>query len=215
MATLQSQAGALPSGRQTAGTPVNPGGVFGEALFSELNPAYYSLLKNNKVFSLGALGVSPTAFTGGAAGTPLIGLYNPAASGVDLVLLQARLGIRSTGSAAAATMDFNFFAANQGGVAVTGTQTQAKNMYSQANTGSAAYGMVNVANTAALASALVAPSVSLGAVAASAALNVGLFVDDIKGLLVVPPGGYLAYGASLGLTGGSLDAALIWAELPA
>ena len=88
-------------------------------------------------------------------------------------------------------------------------------MYSQANTGSAAYGMVNVANTAALASALVAPSVSLGAVAASAALNVGLFVDDIKGLLVVPPGGYLAYGASLGLTGGSLDAALIWAELPA
>ena len=215
MATLQSQVGSLPSQRQTAGTPVNPGGTFGEALFSELNPVYYSLLKAGKVFSLAALGANPTAFTGGAAGTPLLGLYNPVASGVDLVLLQARLGIRSTGSAAAATMDFNFFEANQGGVAVTGTQTQARNMYSQANTGSAAYGMTNVANTAAIASTLVAPSVSLGAVGAAAALNVGLFVDDIKGLLIVPPGGYLAYGASLGLTGGSLDAALIWAELPA
>lgn len=215
MPLQQFQAGNLPRARQSSGTPNAPGGSFGEGLFSELNPVYYTLLKAGLVFSLSALGVNPAAFTGGAAGTPLIGLYNPAASGVDLVLLQARLGIRTTGSAAAASMDFNFYEANQGGVAVTGTQTQARNMYSQANTGSNAYGMVNTANTAALASTLVAPSVSLGNVAAAAALNVGLFVDDLKGLLVVPPGGYLAWGASLALTAGSLDAALLWAELPA
>lgn len=214
MPSLNPQAGGLPSARQTAGTPNAPGGTFNEILVSELNPVYYSLLKNNKVFSLSALGVNPTAFTGGAAGTPLIGIYNPANSGVDLVLLQARYGVRTTGTAAA-TLDFDFYEVNQGGVAVTGTQTQARNMYSQANTGSQAYGMVNTANTAALASTLVAPSLSIGAAAAAAALNAGVYVDDLKGALIVAPGCYLALGASATLTAASIDASLIWAELPA
>ena len=211
---IQGQAGNIPSARQVAGTPNVPSGSFGEILVSELNPVYYSLLKNNKVFSLSAAAANPTAFTGGAAGTPLLGLFNPVQSGVDLVILQARVGIRTTGTVAG-TIDLNFWAANQGGVAVTGTQTQARNAYSQANTGSAAYGMVNTVNTAAVTATLIAPSVSLGAVAAGAALNVGIFVDDVKGLIVVPPGGYLAYGSAGALTGGSIDAALLWAELPA
>ena len=212
---FQSQAGGLPSSRQTAGTPNNPGGTFGEALFSELNPVYYSLLKAGKVFSLSSLGTATlTAFTGGAAGTPLFGLYNPATSGVDLVLLQARYGVRTTGTTAG-TVDFSFFAANQGGVAVTGTQTQARNMYSQAATGSAGYGMVNVPNTAAIASTLIAPSLSLGNVTTTAGLNAAVTVDDIKGAIVVAPGCYLALGASAALAVASIDATLIWAEIPA
>jgi len=170
---IQGAAGNLSSSRQVSGNPTIPAGSFGELFVSELNPVYYSLLKANRVFSIAALGANPTAFTGAVAGTPLIGLYNPAASGVDLVLLQLRLGVRTTGTAAA-TLDFGFYGVNQGGVAVSGTQTQARNMYSQANTGSAAYGMINTANTAALASTLIAPSVSLGAASATAALNAGL-----------------------------------------
>ncbi len=210
---IQSQAGSLPSSRQSAGTPNNPAGTYGESLFSELAPQYYTLLKNNRVFSLAALAANPTAFTGGAAGTPLIGLYNPAVSGVDLVLLQLRLGVRTTGTAAA-TLDFSFYGVNQGNVAVTGTQTQARSMYSLSATGSAAYGMVNVANTAALASNLIAPSVSLGNVAATAVTNAALFLDDIKGAIVVSPGAYVAFGASATLTAASIDAVVIWAELP-
>ena len=182
---LATTAGALPSARQVAGTPNAPGGTFGELLVSELNPVYYSLLKAGKVFTVGGTGLNPTAFTGAAAGTPLVGLYNPSNSGVDLVLLQSRTSIRYTGSAAAAGFGLNFFAVNQGGVAVTGTQTLCRQMYSQATTGSAAYAMVNTANTAALASSLIAPSVSLGNVPAAASLTAGL-----------------------------LDVSLIWAELP-
>jgi len=211
---IQGVAGNLPNSRQSAGNPTAPAGTFGELFVSELNPVYYSLLKANKVFSLSVAGANPSAFVGAAAGTPLLGLYNPATSGVDLVLLQARLAIRTTGTAAVAT-DFNFWGVNQGGVAVTGTQTQARNMYSQANTGSAAYGMANTANTAALASALIAPSVSIGLTAATAVTNVGVFADDLKGLIVVSPGSYLAWGASVAPTAASVDGALLWAEIPA
>jgi hypothetical protein len=211
---IQSQAGSLPSSRQSAGTPNNPAGGFGEALMSELAPQYYTLLKAGRVFTVSSLAVNPAAFVGAAAGTPLIGLYNPVASGVDLVMLQARIVVRTTGTAAAST-GLSFFACNQGGVAVTGTQTQCRNMYSQANTGSVIYAMVNTANTAALASTLVAPSLSIGTVTTTPGVIAGNLVDEIRGVIVLSPGCYLAYGLAAALTAGSLDASLMWAEIPA
>ena len=216
MATLNPStpaAGALlPLSRPGANANA-PAGIIGELIVSEALPPYYSLVKSGIVFSLAGLAQNPAAFTGGAAGTPLLGLYNPASSGRDLVLLYAALGVRTTGTAAA-TIDFNWFGANQGGVAITGTQTAAANAYSQAATGSVAYGMVNVANTAALASTLRRPSLSLGNVTTTAGLNAGLFVDDIKGALIVAPGCYLALGASAALTAASIDVSLFWAEVP-
>jgi hypothetical protein len=211
---IQSQAGSLPSARQTAGAPNNPGGTFGESFVSELTPVYYSLLKSGRVYSSSFAAITPSAFVGAAAGTPAIGIYNPATSGVDLVLLMAKLAIRTTGTAAVAT-DWNFWQVNQGGVAVTGTQTQARNMYSQASTGSAAYAMVNTSNTAALASTLIMPSVSIGLTAATAITNVQVLSDDIRGAIVVAPGCYLAWGNSVATTAGSFDGAIIWAEIPA
>ena len=211
---IQSQAGSLPSARQTAGAPNNPGGTFGESFVSELTPVYYSLLKSGRVYSSSFAAITPSAFVGAAAGTPAIGIYNPATSGVDLVLLMAKLAIRTTGTAAVAT-DWNFWQVNQGGVAVTGTQTQARNMYSQASTGSAAYAMVNTSNTAALASTLTMPSVSIGLTAATAITNVQVLSDDIRGAIVVAPGCYLAWGNSVATTSGSFDGAIIWAEIPA
>ena len=212
---IQSQAGSLPSQRQTAGTPNNPGGSFGEALFTELNPQYYTLLKQNRVFGLSSAGLAaPTGFTGGAAGTPIIGLYNPVSSGVDLVILWAAYGIRTTGTTAGA-VDFAFYSVNQGGAAVTGSQSAARNLYSQATTGSAAWCMVNVTNTAALASTLVRPSLSLGNVTTTAGLNAGIFVDDVKGSLIVSQGAYLALGIASTLAVASIDTAIAWAELPA
>ena len=211
---IQNQVGSLPSSRQTAGTPNNPGGTFGEAFVSELAPVYYSLMKAGKIFSIATTQTTATAFTGGAAGTPIIGIYNPATSGTDIVLLQARVGIRTTGTTAA-TLDFAFYQVNQGGVAVTGSQTQCRNMYSQASTGSVAYAMLNTANTAALASTLTAPSVSVGNATTTAGLNAGAFVDDIKGAIVVAPGTYLAFGSTATLAVANVDYSLIWAEIPA
>jgi len=214
MSTLQSQAGALPSQRQTGGQPVNPGGTFGEALFSELNPVYYTLLKQGRVFSLASANVATvTAFTGAAAGTPVFGVYNPSGSGVDLVLLQSRADVRTTGTTAGA-MGFNFWLGNQGSTPPSGTQTVARQMYSGAQSGSASYCMVNTANTAALASNFVAPSLSLGNVTTTAGVNPGIFVEDLRGSIIVAPGNYLAWGNYVAMAVAALDLSLLWAEIP-
>ncbi|MGO9744442.1 MAG: hypothetical protein ACLPN5_23555 [Roseiarcus sp.] len=216
MATLNPGSPApgalLPLARPAANANA-PAGILGELVVSEALPRYYSMVKSGIVFAVAALAVNPTAFIGAAAGTPLIGIYNPAGSGKDIVLIGASLGIRTTGTAAA-TLDFNWFGVNQGGVAVTGTQTQASNLYSQAATGSVAYAMVNTANTAALASTLRRSSFSVGNVGATAGLNAAEFYDDIGGLLVISPGCYLALGASATLTAASIDAVVKWAEVP-
>ena len=204
--------GLLPAGR-ASGNANAPSGLLGELGVSEFLPRYHALAKSGCLFSLSAAAVNPATFIGAAAGSPLFGLYNPANSGKDLIILQARVAIRNTGSAAINSA-LNFWGVNQGGASVTGTQTQARQMYSQSNTGSVAYGMVNTANTAALASTLIAPSISVQATAANANL-IAQLLDPVDGAIIVAPGSYLAYGAAAVLTSGSLDAALLWAELPA
>lgn len=210
---IQTQIG-IPSQKAT-GNPTNPGGTFGEALFSELSPQYYTLLKAGKVFSLQTANVATvTAFTGGAAGTPLMGIYNPANSGVDIVLLQSRLSFRTTGTTAGA-MGFNFWLATQGSTSPTGTQTVARQMYSGAQSGSASYCMVNTANTAALASTFLMPSFTLGNVTTTGGVNVTQLVEDHRGAITVSPGNYLAWGNYVAMAVAAVDAALVWAEVPA
>ena len=211
---IQSQAGSLPSLKQTIGTPNNPGGFFGEATYSELNPAYYTLLKNGFVFCVTGFQQNAAAFTGGSAGTPLIGIYNPVNSTKDIVLLQTRLGIETTGTGTT-TLALNYFAATQGGVAVTGTQTQCRNMYTMSTTGSVAYCMINTTNTAAVASNLIASSFSMGLTAATAVTDVQALVENVNGAIVIAPGNYLGWGVSAATTAAKLDVGMIWAECPA
>ena len=210
---INTSAGGLPSARQT-GTPAALGGTLGEILKSSLAPDYYTLTKAGRVFQLAANSANPTSFVGGAATTPLLGIYNPANSGLDLVIFRVRINIRSTGTAAQASQSFSVWGANQGGTAPSGTQTAPRNAYSLATTGSAAYCMVNVVNTGAVAASLLAPVLSLGSIGATAGINFGNIVDDMKGELIVSPGSYIALGASNSMTGGLVDAAVYWAEMP-
>ena len=212
---LQAQGNALPSQRVQSGTPNVPGGTFGELLMSELTPQYYSLLKAGKIFSLALANIATlTAFVGGAAGTPVFGIYNPQSSGVDIVLLQSRLGVRSTGTTAGA-QGFNFWLAQQGATSPTGTQAIPRQLYSGAAAGSSSYCMANVVNTGAVASNFVAPSFSLGNVTTTAGVNAAILTEDLRGAIVISPGNYLAWGAYVAGAVGAFDASLIWAELPA
>ena len=209
---LGNNATSLPGlAKATNSNGVFPNGQFGELLMSELMPQYYSLLKAGKVFGIAGSG-NVTAFTGGAAGTPLLGIWNQPGSQVDIVPIAMRVAVRTTGTAAVA-VDFNFYAAQQGSTAITGTQTQARNQYTLNASGSAAYCMVNTANTAALASTLLLPSISVGLTAATAVTNVSNLNDELKGLGILAPGGYLAWGGSTTTTAATVDFALIYAEI--
>ena len=205
---IQGQAGTPV--RQTAGQPTLPTDTMGALLVSEYSPKYYNLAKQNRLFSLSALGINPSAFAGAAAGTPIFGLYNPGS--VDLIMIRLGVAIRTLGTAAASA-SVNVYGAVQGATAPTGTQTAPRNMFSLVQSGSAAIGMVNTANTGAVASSLLRASVSLSTVATAVEFAVQL-EDLIDGQVIVPPQGYVAFGLSAALTGGSIDFDLLWAELP-
>ena len=208
---FQSSNGQMPG--KAAGSPNAPGDQFGAGLFTEFLPRYYQLAKFGKVFQVGVANAAAlTAFTGGAAGTPLIGIYNPSNSGVDLVMLAARLGVRSSGTTAGA-QGLNFFLASQGSTAPTGTATAARQLYSGSATGSSALCMVNTANTGAVASSKVLTSFNLGNVTTTAGVNVISLQEELAGFLTVAPGNYLAWGAYVAAAAGAFDADLIWAEL--
>lgn len=218
MSLMQTNVAALT--RQLAGQPTAPGGTFGELLTSEVSPVYYNLVKAGKVFilSYSFAAAAVAAFAGGAAGTPIFGIYNPSPAGagnggVDIVPLYASVAIRTTGTGAFNT-DFNWWGVTQT-AAVTGTQTVARQAYSLQQGGSQAYCMANVVNTGALASNLIRPSFSMGVVAATAVIDVLLLEQEYKGSVVCAPGQYLAFGNALGLTAASLDCTVVYAELPA
>jgi hypothetical protein len=212
---IQTQGLSIPSKAQSDGNPTGvPSGFWDELLVSKLMPDYYSLLKSGVVYVAVLSGGNPTSFTGGAGGTPLIGLYNPANSGKDLVLLQTRIGVRTTGTAAA-NLDFVWW----GGPSVlpTGTATNPQNAYSLAKTGSAAVAFVNTAMTGSTAITVLYPAVSVGQTiattpTATAPTDSGA---DAKGLIVAAPGNLIALGAPATLTVAAIDVAVFWAELAA
>ena len=197
---------------KASGNPNVSQGYSAELLLSELYPQLYYLTKNNKVYFQQVTAANPTAFTGGAAGTPLIGVYNPVGSGVDCVILSTRIGVRTQGTAAGA-----YDAAWYGGVSVlpTGTNTVPINAYSQQATGSAMKSYVNTAMTGSTAVTLTAPIVGLGAnPGTTAPATVAVVNDAPNGVVIASPGVLQALGVSFSGTAGSFDVAVYWAELP-
>ncbi len=204
----------VPAFAQKSGNAVGlPSGFLNEFVFSELLPQYYSLVKLGLVFYTVASAINPAAFNGGAAGTPIVGLFNPSNSGLDLVILATRLAVRTTGTAAVA-WDTNWWIGPS--ALPTGTRTNPFNMYSQNQTNSGAAAFVNTAmtgSTALLGGPI--PVLSGGLPAATAVTNVVASNVDERGLLVIAPGTLAALGQAAALTAASMDCCAIWAELPA
>ena len=210
---LQGQAGGLPLVKQISGNPNVPQGFLAELLASELNPQYYTLLKNGLVYFANLSAGNPTAFTGGAGGTPLVGLYNPASSGKDIIVLQLRIGVRTTGTAAGTT-DFNWY---MGPSALpTGTVTAPRNAYSGSQSGAVGLPFINAAMTGSTAINAVGPIASIGANPVTTPIaTVFNAVENTNGTIAAAQGNLIAVGCSATLTAASVDCAILWAELPA
>lgn len=199
---------AATGGSQT-GTPF---GFANELLISEIYPKFYSLIKAGLCFEQVVSG-NPTAFTGGAGGTPLLGLYNPANSGKDLVILITRASVKTSGTAAVA-WDLAWWK----GVSTlpTGTTTPARAAYSTAAGGAVGVSFVNTAMTGSTALAVgPIPALSGGLTAATAVTNVSPALFEEDGALVIAPGNLAAIGSSGTLTAAVIDLSVLWAELPA
>ena len=191
----------------------------GALVTQDTHGKFYEAVKRGNAYYLAINTAAPTAYAGAAAGTPLIALYNPLNSGKDLSILQAAIGIGSSGTTIALVL-FEYWLASlslQGGIIGTGTQTKPINMYSQTTGGSVAYGFLNVALTGQTGTLnLLKPIVGGGANPGTTAPNTtsnGL--DNPDGSIVIAPGSLLAIGSRTTLAAGSVDAAIIWEEIDA
>lgn len=212
---LQSLAGPLPTVRQ-AGAAVNPAGTFGEALTSRGCADYYPLVKAGLVFTSGG---SPYALSGGdmtSSTEPLLGVWNPPGSGVDLVMLSSRIAMRTTGGTGSFFLRIAYWMA-QAQTLIPVYQPYYGpfppiNLRSMTAEGAgAAYFTVGLLAPAA--GWMLMPSVGICAMP-TIANRFAMLVEDLKGMITVPPG--FGFGIGCNVTGCDASAmlALTWAEIP-
>lgn len=207
MAQLQGQVGIVTAA--DASVPNLRQGRSGELNVGDAHGRYNETVARGNAYSLSVAAGAATAFTGGAAGTPLLGIYNPTGSGKNLVVLAVGIANRVAASAAG-TATFNVFAAVS--AAPTGTLTVPRNQLTLQQSGSVALGVVNTAATSTGATNLILPLGSYYWATAAGAINNSVMYEP-AGLLVVAPGNFLAFGSSAALTSATWDASLIWEEV--
>jgi hypothetical protein len=185
----------------------------GEIAFSQAHGAYQEAVLRGGVWCLSsaAAGITVAAahVIGAAAGSPLVGMFNPINSGVNLVMLRANSSWNS-GTTGAGGLVWGCIAANAG-VTATGANG-AINMLTLASGGSLAKTFTNSALTGAGASVLLrflgGPTV--GALAANANQTVNEVTD---GDIICPPGGVIGLFAATAGTSPIVGCSVTWEEV--
>ena len=204
---IQSQAGALPAARQTAGTPNNPGGIFGESLFSETVGRYSTLAVNGKLMMAHAIVTAPVIYTTAAGtGGPL--LWN-GTSNLSAHLLAVGFGVTTVTTVAAALG----ITGNSGQVAAPGTTTAIDSSGNCLIGGSAPSMNTYRIGTVTNAGNRFLPFGHLH----TGALTVdtfGVAWFDLGGAVIVPPNCWASVAASATASTTVMSISLLWAELP-
>lgn len=201
-------------------------GKAADVIVSELQGRFYESNYRGALFSDGLTltainNVTYTTGTLGATVTPIAGVYNPAGSGKNLVILQAQLAVATT--ALTATGGGPYVWATSLTTAPITTGNNPLNRATLQQTGSVAKGLANVAPTGLtpnlavrFASALgggSAYNISFVGTAAGMQTQLQAFVENFDGSLIVPPGGVLALLATTTPVAQSAASGLLWAEV--
>jgi hypothetical protein len=203
-------------------------GKAAEVIVQEFHGRFYEQTYRGNVFSggMGLTAINNVTFTTGTLGatvTPVCGVWNPANSPVNLVILQAVLGVTVT--AGTATGGAPFAWAMSTGNAVVSTGNQPLNRKTLLLAGSQAKDLTNVAPTGLtnnlvvrMGSALLGGLIkSVSSVETAVGQNIGIAgisVENLDGSLIVPPGGVLALLATTTPVAHSAASALLWEEVP-
>ena len=188
-------------------------GQLGDNIVSELHGRYYETTYRSNSFLLSvSTAAAVTAFAGGAAGTPMLAIFNPAGSGRNAVLNKVSIG-NVVAASGAGTVSFALW------FGTTATITQATtvtpwNMGTQLQSGSVVTGFRNVALTSGSAAS---NAIALSSYYWATAAGVGLVSDgvsDIEGGVIIPPGSYCALGGSAALTSATWIGSMQWEEVP-
>ena len=201
------------TGKQVGQNVISGVGEFSELLVSELQARYYEQAYRGQTFLTSVAAAAPTAYVGAAGGTPLIGLWNPASTGKNLVLLRASVALAAQATTTLNTTSIRLY----GGPTAAITQATVSvplNLLSLTASGSIAKSFLNVALTSSTALTYLE---SIGSYWWSSAVGTALVPPvawDYAGSIIVAPGNMIALSPYAALTAATYDAALVWAEVP-
>lgn len=213
------------TGEQNAGDGVTlnaRGGRQGDTIFSELHGRFYEQVYRNRVYGAGstltALSANTISLT--ATTTPIVGVWNPTGSGVNLVILQASVALIANAATATAPGGFVWATSVNNSAITTGaapinrkTLAAGASASKALNGGVALTGLTN--NLVILEGADIAAmhTVAYAAVAATAFYNGVASVQNFDGQIIVPPGGVIALLNTVSTVTFSVTSRLLWEEV--
>jgi hypothetical protein len=216
-------------GPQVAADGADPAirlGRSAEVIAQQLHGRFYEANLRGGLYS-GGMGltainnVTYTSATLGATCTPVLGVWNPANAQVNLVLLQAVLGLTITALQATGAAPFVWATSTGQGAISTGAQPL--NRRTLTAQGAAGRDMTNVALTGLVGNLVVRGGSALGggsgegaaflATAAGMQTPQNPTVEQLDGAIIVPPGGVLALLATTTPVAHSASSMLVWEEV--
>lgn len=227
---IQPQVGPIASNTSlSAGSnPVARAGNMGDLIVSELQGRFYEAAYRNALFSIGmgVTALSANTISLSATTTPILGVWNPSTSTINVVLMQASLQIYintlTTPQGAGALV----WASSTGNTAIS-TGTTPFNRKTLLSSGAQAKGFTPAVALTGLTNNLVIfeggdfpPPGPLadGTITAPTATGNSLVgfvgVQNFDGGLIVPPGGVVALLNTTSTTTMSVAGRLLWAEVP-
>jgi hypothetical protein len=188
-------------------------GQLGDVIVSELHGRYYETTYRGNSFLLSvSTAAAVTAYSGGAAGTPMLTVFNPSGSGKNAVITKASVA-SVVAASAAGTVTFGLYFGTTAAITQATTVTP-WSMGTQLQSGSVMTGFRNVALTSGSAASNVIPLASYYWATAAGATLVNNGVVDLEGSVIIPPGSYAALGGSAALTSATWIGSLQWEEVP-
>ena len=221
MAILQGNQGQ--TGKQVGQNIVSGFGEFSDLLVTELMARFYEQCYRGAIYSWGktSAALSANSISLSSTTTPIIGIWNPTTSGVNAVILQARL--QSVLQAASSTTQGALVWAVSTGNAAISTGNTPWNRKSLTQSGSfckgfdlatALTGLTNNLVIADAADLYCGIQITTSTVTAATVVPMTTSVQNFDGSLIVPPGGVLALLNTTSTANINVAAGLLWMEVP-
>lgn len=204
------------------------GGKLGDTIISELHGRFYEQVYRANVYSTGSAltALSANTITLTATSTPILGVWNPSSSSVNLVILQASVGFVLNTLTAPVGPGAFLWASSTGNAAIT-TGSAPFNRKTMVASGSQAkafpggVALTGLTNNLVVFEAADFPQPSgqtagtITASTASSSFAAGFNgVQNFDGSLIVPPGGVLSLVNTTSTTTYSAAGRLLWEEVP-
>jgi len=217
---IQGQVGAPAQSFQPGASVSIRQGQLGDTVVTELHGKWYEQAYRGNLFSVGMTGTALSANTVSlsATTTPIIGVWNPPTSSVNLVMAKAKCVIVLANGSAVAPGAF-LWATSIGNGAIT-TGLTPFNRKTLANAGSQAKGFnITTALTGLTNALVIQQAAGFGTLvtaqgATATPMISGDMVEEFDGSFIVPPGGVLALLNQTSTTTINVASMIMWEEVP-